>query len=1004
MDVRLSLFGPPLALIGERTVALACERRTQLLVYLALRRGWVARAELAALLWPDQPSRLAYTNLRKALFRLQSLEWSEGRLEAESGALRLIVDTDVEAFEVAVREGRAAEAIGLYGGDLLAGFDDDNDAWTGWLSFERGRLRRAWQGALEQSLADTTDAVAGVRLAEQWLATDPLDERAANACMQWLAAAGQPARAQQVYDDFAARLRAELELDPGAELVALRTSLAKRKEAVAASPAARAGAMADDGFIGRAVEMRRVAALMTQADCRLLCITGPGGVGKTRLAQHALRHLQPERPQDAVLVLLEDLAAGNELGGRLARELKVPLKGNVPALEQVVEALRGRELLLALDNFEHVMEAAPALETLLTGCPRLRIIVTSRVRLGLAMEWLLPLDGLPCPEEEDRDRVESFDAARLFVRAVRRVNPAFSPGPEAAAIVDICRQVQGLPLALELAASWTRVLPCEAIAAELNQGIGLLRASGESRPARHAGIDAVFEQSWRLLGDVERAALARLSVFHGGFSPEAARTVASAALPVLYSLADKSLLAREGARLHLHPLVQQLAAARLDDAAAAQAHAAHAIHFLNLLLQLAPAIQSAEGATLRLMDREFENMRRAWQWSVSSTKVGMLGQSAVPLLDYCDFRGRFQEGLKLLQQALRSPAVQADAPLHARLLSKAAHLEYRLDRYADAEASASRALAASQRSADRLTRTQALNVLGTCAFRLGRLDEAQRHFQRVLTGLPGDEPRWRAGALAHLALIEKAQDRYDEALRLTLQSLELYQQLNARADVALCLTNLGALYIVMKNDAAALAHLRESLALCERDGLAGTQAFALAHLVDVATRACDWTAADEYARRAVDIVATTGNRVVLCWVRIMQARIRLRSGNVSAARAALCEALRIAIELRMPLLMFGGLQFFAEILAAQGAVPLARAVLEYVAAHPEASQASRRDAREDLAALPVDSATAVMRPTMGLEEFMHRIVLETDIAYAPLTAQLSGTAPARTAATAPISG
>ena len=154
---------------------------------------------------------------------------------------------------------------------------------------------------------------------------------------------------------------------------------------------------------------------------------------------------------------------------------------------------------------------------------------------------------------------------RLFVQAAQRVEPALVPAVEAASIVDICRQVEGLPLALELAAAWTRVLSCDAIAAELRQGTELLHAVDAAHPARHASIEVVFDQSWRLLGAAERDALSRLSVFHGGFSPEAARAVAGAPLPVLGALADKSLLRKEESRIYLHPLVQQLAAARLGE-------------------------------------------------------------------------------------------------------------------------------------------------------------------------------------------------------------------------------------------------------------------------------------------------------------------------------------------------------------------------------------------------------------------------------------------------------
>ncbi len=218
-----------------------------------------------------------------------------------------------------------------------------------------------------------------------------------------------------------------------------------------------------------------------------------------------------------------------------------------------------------LDNFEQIVDAAPMLERLLAACPHVKAVVTSRVRLNLASEWLLPLEGLPYPEDEDREQLESFDAARLFVRSARRVRPDLMPAAEASAIIDICRQVEGLPLALELAAAWTRVLSCAAIAHELRHGMELLQAADSTRPARHASIDDVFEQSWRLLTDIERDVLARLSVFHGSFMPEAARAVGGVPLPVLAALVDKSLLQRTARDAGCIPWCSSSPPARLEE-------------------------------------------------------------------------------------------------------------------------------------------------------------------------------------------------------------------------------------------------------------------------------------------------------------------------------------------------------------------------------------------------------------------------------------------------------
>ena len=237
------------------------------------------------------------------------------------------------------------------------------------------------------------------------------------------------------------------------------------------------------------------------------------------------------------------------------------------------------------------------------------------------MEWLLPLDGLPCPEAEDQDRIEAFDAARLFVRAAQRVEPALVPSVEAAAIVDICRQVEGLPLALELAAAWTRMLSCEAIAAELRQSTELLLATDAAQPARHASIDVVFDQSWRLLSEIERDAL----VAPVGFSRRflgGSRTCRRRGVAASARRACGQIAAAQGAGANL--LAPAGAAARRRAArrrpGAGTTRAAHAAYFHRLLAQLQAAAADGERAALQTIGDEFENCRRAWAWSIEQDK------------------------------------------------------------------------------------------------------------------------------------------------------------------------------------------------------------------------------------------------------------------------------------------------------------------------------------------------------------------------------------------------
>lgn len=988
MPTRLKLFGPPRIEQGSESLVLPFERRNQLLAYLALKRSWVGRAELATMFWPEHESKLAYANLRKILFRLQSVPWAT--IESEGGAVRFEAQTDVFDFESALREDRISDALFLRSGELLAGFEDGaNDAWSSWLSFERDRLRTAWRSAALKRLADGIEADEAIELCSQLLEADPLDEEALRAQMTWLARSGQSSRARQVYREFGERLAADLGIEPGAGLQALHDSLATTISAPplpAPEPAARV-----DGFVGRSAELRRISALLAQEGCRLLSLIGPGGVGKTRLAQRALRELASEYPDGAVFVPLEDLVLTSEIGGRLAREIGVALQGNREPLDQAIEFLRERRMLLVLDNFEQLTPGAAILEKLLQASPGLRIIVTSRVRLAVVSEWLLPIEGLPCPEAEDLDRIEAFDAARLFIRAAQRADPALVPATDAPAIAEICRQVGGLPLALELAAAWTRVLSCAEIAAELQHGTELLQAVDDAQPERHASIEIVFNQSWRLLGPVERDALAKLSVFRGGFTSEAARAVAGAPLPVLGALADKSLIRKDDARLFLHPLVQQLAARRLAEGAAREAtERAHAQFFHRLMAQRRSAVEVGDRDALQQLDTEFENCRTAWRWAVAHESDEALAASTAALYDFWDHRSRFEDGLLLLREAIALLAARDERALRADLMSRAAHFEYRLDRYADAIATANEALAlADGASADR-TRLQCRKVLGTSYLRLGRHDEAKRCFKQGLKQAPASiNPRNAAAMLSSLALIEKAAGQYDASQRMALEAITLQRRLGDVAGEALSLNNLGALEMERRRPEAAAEYLKPALQLCDRHGLTLTRGYVLSNLSGAAMMSGDHAAAEGYAQRALEHAQATGNRYVVCFLNLLFVRFALRRRELDAARAYLRTAVELAIALRRPALLVEGASRFAELLAIEGEIGPAHAVAAFIGQHPSTDAPEREQLQAALASWPAPDPLPPW-PGLTLDELLHRIVMETDSAHRPLIALLRG--------------
>jgi len=990
MTVRLVLFGSPAIEYGGKALALPFERRSQLLAFLALKRAWVGRAELAAMFWPDQATKLAYTNLRKTLFRLQSVPWGAG-IDVQAGALRFEAQTDVGAFDAALREQRLADALPLRRGEMLAGFDDDaNDAWSSWLGFERDRLRVAWRSAALEHLSTDIDPAQGIELSARLLEADPLDEAALRVHMDWLSRGGQAPRARAAYRAFTERLADDLGLAPGAELKALHDTLGSMPAPTkATSP--RLSEAPGDGFVGRNAELRRIADLLSHDDCRLLCIVGAGGVGKTRLAQRAIRDFSPGFADGAVFVALEDVPTASELGGRIARELRSGLAGGGDPLQQVIEFLRERHVLLVLDNFEHLVADAALLTRLLEACPGLRMIVTSRVRLALPMERLMPLDGMPWPEAEDLDRVEAFDAVRLFVNAAQRVEPAFIAAVEADAIVDICRQVEGLPLALELAAAWTRVLSCAAIAAELRQGTELLRAVDAAHPARHASIDVVFEQSWRLLTPVERDTLARLSVFRGGFSAQAARAVAGASLAVLAALADKSLLKKDKARIFLHPLVQQLAGGRLAQREdRAETEEAHAAHFHRLLVQLRRSVENGDRDALDEIETEFENCRVAWRWAVASEEGQYLAQMAPTLFYFMDHRGRFVQCVSLLAEALESRSALSDPNLAAQLRGYVSHLEYRQDRYADAEATAGLALATARSTRDHDTQAMSLQVLGSVCLRLGRFAEARRLYQQARRhALVASDSRKAAVMLHNMAVVERADGNHDQSLRLFLDAMARHKTLGDVAGEALCLTNLSLLHEERGEHASAIASLKAALAISDRHGFLNTRAIILANLTGLAVTTGDFASAEDFAGRGLEIAQATSNRYLVAFLKLQLVRLAARRDNLGLARAELAAAVDIAIAIGRPALLLGAVSCLAEVLEAQGDADCAYRVLSFSADHPATNAPEREDLQRRMARLP--SPTSAASPKIGLDDLVHRMVVERDLAYAPLIAFLRGT-------------
>lgn len=494
-------------------------------------------------------------------------------------------------------------------------------------------------------------------------------------------------------------------------------------------------------LVGRQGELRLLGEHLADPACRVVTLTGPGGVGKTRLALQAAHAYAPGFPGGvawAELAAAPDVAAAARA---IAEAAGCPPRGDEPPERRLLARLRDARLLLVADNLEHLPDSAPLLTAILREAPGVTLLLTSRERTRLPGEWVLAIDGLAVPAPGAEGEFERFDAARLFLERARQADAAFAPDGEGrAAVAQICRLVDGVPLAIELAAAWVRALSCVEIAAELARGPALL-AAPDGAARRHGSMQAVFEQSWRLLAPEERRCLAALSVFSGGFTRDAAAQVAGAPLGVLAALIEKSLLRRreEGghSRYHMHEQVRQWAAERLG-ASDAALREAHARYFAGVLAESVPQFQGGgQLAALARLDPERANIAAAWAWAVARGDGATMQRCAPALLLMHELRGQLREAAALFAGATASRrALQVAGQGPDRILGVLCAWEgWARGRYGEVAAAQqllAEAITLLDGADDMLAATGAPGSLGLLLLLRGRYPEARAALERSL--------------------------------------------------------------------------------------------------------------------------------------------------------------------------------------------------------------------------------------------------------------------------------
>ena len=437
-------------------------------------------------------------------------------------------------------------------------------------------------------------------------------------------------------------------------------------------------------FIGRKAEMAAMAAQFEEEACHLLTLHGPGGSGKTRLALEFARHNSRQYAQGVCFVPLAGLVSPANLAPTIAAALGLSLSPQPEPRQQLLRFLQTRQLLLLLDNFEHLREGADLLVDILQAAPQVRILVTSRERLQLAAENLFMVPGLRTAPEAGESAAES-EAVQMFVAFARRACPEYRlDGVDRPAVTGICSLVEGMPLAIELAAAWVRAISPAVILEQIAAGCRLLETAGADVPPRLRSVRASFNYSWGLLDQEEQQALSCLSVCRGGCTGAAATACAAATPQILAALVDKSMLAYD--RIHdrytFHELVRQLAEERLEEGGqAAAVYRRHAGHFCALARGAWDQLERDQRYEVyyQVIGPELDNCRTAQERSLAADEAEAALQLAVALSEYLADHGMAEEALRSLEEALAAggeryaPATRAAAYLRAANLRSNYH-------------------------------------------------------------------------------------------------------------------------------------------------------------------------------------------------------------------------------------------------------------------------------------------------------------------------------------------
>jgi predicted ATPase/DNA-binding SARP family transcriptional activator len=711
-DLKFSLFGPPQFERNSIRVDFGLRKSTAILSFLAAEKKVYAREELAAIFWPEEDHSTALANLRRALYRINHASGVGLVISSRSTVeLNRNIDLwlDIEEFDRLIGDclpnsqevkpecmQKLLQAKRLYTADFLAGFTlPDCPAFDDWQFFQMDSLKRSYNSVLKwlvQEFRERGELEEAIGHARRRLALDQLDEAAHRDLMELYGLNSQFEAAVRQYDECCRILQSELKVQPAEETTSLYQRIRQRRsesstsaskvglsENFAKNMSTARGTTPEKAmdprkisrpgpshnlqvqtfpFVGRKQELTEIRRLLLNTpERRLITITGPGGIGKTRLALEAASLVVRDFPDGVFQVPLTHLNLPDDIPQAVADRIGMGAYQGSVNMDKLLDYLQDKHMLIILDSYEHLSADISFVTRLLENTQWVKILCTSRERLALSSETVYSLVGMEVPDLEDEADIYEYSAVKLFIQSAKLVRPYLELNEEEiSTMIRICRYVQGMPLAIVLSAGWLQVIDLHQIAEEIEQNLDFLEGTMRDLPERQRSVRAAFEYSWKRLPKSDQTAFMRLCIFSGGFSSQSAQKVAGVSISALRNLIDKSFVyLQQDGRYQIHALLRQFGAEYLEMSGEAEKiHVRHSENYLTLLGEREADLKGRnQVAALREIETDFPNIRTAWEYAVRERRWSVVKAALGSLFLFCDLRGRHRTGVELIDLALK---------------------------------------------------------------------------------------------------------------------------------------------------------------------------------------------------------------------------------------------------------------------------------------------------------------------------------------------------------------